>query len=460
MKKLTAILISLLIVAWLMPSGVISADEGYGGYNETVLTSPDFSPDFYYKIYDTNGKALTYAEKDPDGTLVLDDPVDGDKRQEWQIVSDSALHSRYRIINKYCAYALTIRVVSSSNELIADNVDLNNSRQEWSLQYKNGYFTITIRNAGSLTYSGRRVRTTAVSSGAKQFTIARINEPGWVEDWTDDFDTFDESKWNRADGHLQTDKAVVINVGDDEHVYIEDGSLVLRADIGDYGGYAAAAGMVDTAGKYSISYGRIEMRAKLPHGYGTFPALWMLANETLWAGNGEIDIMEISNEGMDDADAYLFGTRHWTTTGGSHTSEGRTLYNKNRVPFSEEYHTFALEWENDQMRWFLDGMLYASHNPKANDDKYAFGDDPHFLILDNWIQGEDDGTLTPGKDYPEEYLYYIDRITVSKRETSCDYLPDETTPETADSGMASFAATCCCTSRGRYPKICWARWRI
>lgn len=437
MKKLTAILISLLIVAWLMPSGVISADEGYGGYNETVLTSPDFSPDFYYKIYDTNGKALTYAEKDPDGTLVLDDPVDGDKRQEWQIVSDPALHSRYRIINKYCAYALTIRVVSSSNELIADNVDLNNSRQEWSLQYKNGYFTITIRNAGSLTYSGRRVRTTAVSSGAKQFTIARINEPGWVEDWTDDFDTFDESKWNRADGHLQTDKAVVINVGDDEHVYIEDGSLVLRADIGDYGGYAAAAGMVDTAGKYSISYGRIEMRAKLPHGYGTFPALWMLANETLWAGNGEIDIMEISNEGMDDADAYLFGTRHWTTTGGIHTSEGRTLYNKNRVPFSEEYHTFALEWENDQMRWFLDGMLYASHNPKANDDKYAFGDDPHFLILDNWIQGEDDGTLTSGKDYPEEYLYYIDRITVSKRETSSDYLPDETTPETTYTSAAA-----------------------
>ncbi|MBQ6553451.1 MAG: leucine-rich repeat protein [Clostridia bacterium] len=437
MKKLTAIIISLLIVAGLLPSGVISAESGYAGYEETLLTEPGFTADCYYKIYDTNGKALTYAENDPDGTLVLEDPVEVEKRQEWQIVSDPALRNRYRIINKYCASALTIKDVYASGELSPENVDLNNAKQEWAIQYKNGYFTFVIRNAGAITYSGRRVRSTAVTSGAKQFSIARISEPGWVEDWTDEFDYFDESKWNRADGHLQTDKAVVINVGDDEHVYIEDGSLVLRADIGDYGGYAAAAGMVDTAGKYSISYGRIEMRARLPHGYGTFPALWMLANETLWAGNGEIDIMEISNEGMADADAYLFGTRHWTTPGGSHTSEGRTLYTENRVPFSEEFHTFALEWENDQMRWFLDGMLYASHNPKANDDKYAFGDDPHFLILDNWIQGEDDGTLTPGKDYPEEYFYYIDRITVSKRETSCDYLPDETTPETTYTSTAA-----------------------
>ncbi|MBR5942009.1 MAG: family 16 glycosylhydrolase, partial [Clostridia bacterium] len=437
MKKLLAIILTFALSAALLPSGVITADTGYNGYEETVLSGQGFSSDCYYKIYDTNGKVLTYAENDPDGTLVLDDPVDGDKHQEWQIAADPAQKSRYRIINKYCASALTIREYSASSELCVDSVDLNNSRQEWALQYKNGYYTVVIRGVGALTYSGRRVRSTAVTTGAKQFTIARISEPGWVEDWTDEFDFLDESKWNRADGHLQNADAVVINVGDDEHVYIEDGSLILRADIGDYGGYAAAAGMVDTAGKYSLSYGRIEMRAKLPHGYGTFPALWLLANENLWAGNGELDVMEISNEGRADADAYLFGTRHWTTAGGTHISEGRQLYTKNRVPFSEAYHTFTLEWENDQLRWFLDCMLYASHNPKDNEDRYAFGDDPHFLILDNWIQGESDGSLTPGKDYPEEYLYYIDRITVSKRETSCDVVADETTPETTYTSTAA-----------------------
>lgn len=442
MKRITSVILVALLLAGLLPAGAIpavaaAADSACAGYAETPLTAPEFSTDCYYKIYDTSGKALTYAENDPDGVLVLDDPVDCEKRQEWQIAADPLQKGKYRIINKYLASALTIKDVYASTELSPEPVDLNNSNQEWGIQYKNGKFTISVRGVGAMTYSGRRVRVTAVTTSAKQFTVSRISEPGWVEDWTDNFDTLDESKWNRADGHLQTDKAVVINVGDDEHVYIEDGNLVLRTDIGDHGGYAAAAGMVDTAGKYSFSYGRIEMRAKLPHGYGTFPALWLLANETLWAGNGELDVMEISNEGMADADAYLFGTRHWTTPGGSHTSEGRTLYTKNRVPFSEDYHTFALEWENDQIRWFLDGTLYASHNPKANDDKYAFGDDPHFLILDNWIQGEDDGTLTPGKDYPEEYFYYIDRITVSKRETSCDYLPDETTPETTYTSTAA-----------------------
>ena len=437
MKKLLAIILTFALAAALLPTGVITADSGYSGYEETVVAGTGFSSDCYYKIYDTNGKALTYAENDPDGMFVLDDPVDGDKHQEWQIVSDPVQKSRYRIINKYCAGALTIKDVYASTEFAADPVDLNNSNQEWALQYKNGKYTISIRGVGSITYSGRRVRVTAVTTGAKQFTIAAISEPGWVEDWTDEFDYLDESKWSRADGHLQNADAMVINVGDKDHVYIEDGNLVLRADIGDYGGYAAAAGMVDTAGKYSFSYGRIEMRAKLPHGYGTFPALWLLANESLWAGNGEIDVMEISNEGAADADAYLYGTRHWTTAGGAHTSEGSQLFNKNRVPFSEAYHTFTLEWENDQLRWFFDGMLYASHNPKENDDRYAFGDDPHFLILDNWILGEKDGTLTPGKDYPEEYYYYIDRITVSKRETSCDVVADETTPETTYTSTAA-----------------------
>ena len=61
MKKLTAIIISLLIVAGLLPSGVISAESGYAGYEETLLTEPGFTADCYYKIYDTNGKALTYA---------------------------------------------------------------------------------------------------------------------------------------------------------------------------------------------------------------------------------------------------------------------------------------------------------------------------------------------------------------------------------------------------------------
>ena len=436
MKKVLSFILVLALAAALLPCAVIPSSAEYAGYSETQIKTASFSSENYHKIYDASGNVLTSTEGDPDGDFHLRAPVQGDKTQEWQIVEDSVTKNRYRIISKDSGLALAIKT-SPSVKLALVPVDLNSAEQMWTIASKSGNFTLTVRNVGCITFSGDRVRATSVTTGAKQFSICEIGSPAWVTDWIDEFDTFDESKWNRSDGHLQGADAMNTNVNDEEYSFVEDGNLVLRTTTEKRGGYSSVSGMVDTAGKYSLTYGRVDMVAKLPHGYGSFPALWLLGNENIWPGNGEIDVMEMFDDYVNNSDAYLYGTLHWTGGRNIHEAFGRTLYNKDKEAFYKEYHTYTLEWECDQIRMFFDGILYLSLNFDDENTRFAFGDDPHFIIIDNWLRGDQpDGTLMPGKEYEDEYLFYIDSIKVSKRENEYDQVEDETTGETTYSSTA------------------------
>lgn len=439
MKRILAIILILAFSASLLCNITFFADAEEIqniDYEEIKVTVPEFSKDKYYKIYDRSGKAVTYVNEGASSAILLRDPEEGNKAQEWQIAADPAFPSKYRIISKLKGEALQ---PSGTSQVELSTVDLNSVDQEWSFSLASGgVFNIRVGGKNRLTYSQDKVKITATTSAAKQFEIYEINEPGWVEDFVDEFNgDLDESKWNRADGHLQGSDALVTNVGDKEHVYTENGNLVLKTTVGEYGGYDAAAGMVDTAGKYYISFGKVEMRAKLPKGFGTFPALWMLGTENIWPGNGEIDIMEISNDGGADKDSYLYGTLHWSNDTGGHVGEGKTLYNEARVPLAEDYHTYTMEWEYDQIRMYFDGTLYFSFNIDNDVKRFAYGDEPHFLILDNWLLGNSKGQLLEGKEYESEYLFIIDSIKTYKREGTAEYIPDETTEATTVNSTAA-----------------------
>ncbi len=438
MKRFLSIILIAVLSVGILPSAEIfsqSATEEEYVYSETKITVPDFSKDKYYKLYDDSGNALTYKYDGASVSLMMEAPRQGDKAQEWQIASDPAIPTRYRIISKLTGKAIA---PSSVSQVSVYPIDLNNTQQEWSFSVNGGNFGIRITGKERLTYSQNKVRITATASAAKQFQIYEINAPEWIEDWRDEFNgELDESKWNRADGHLQGADAVVTNVGDSGHVYTENGDLVLKTTVGDYGGYSAAAGMVDTAGKYYITYGRVDMRAKLPKGFGTFPALWMLGTENIWPGNGEIDIMEISNDGGEDKDSYLYGTLHWAEDSGAHIGQGETLYNEGKVPLGDDYHTYSLEWEYDQIRMYFDGTLYFSFNIDNDVKRFAYGDEPHFLILDNWLLGDSKGRLFENRDYEDEYYFRIDSIKTYKRADTADFLTDQTAPETTVYSTAS-----------------------
>lgn len=201
-----------------------------------------------------------------------------------------------------------------------------------------------------------------------------------------------------------------------ENVEVTGGNLVLTAKEEYYGGSSFTSGKVHTRDKHSFRYGRIEMRAKLPVGGGLWPAFWMMPQDDAyggWASSGEIDIMESSNAMTTVGGALHYGGE-WpdnTSTSGS-TNLGGTS-------FADDFHVYAIEWEETQIRWYVDGNLFMSRSNTswwsagATGNPYAPFDQPFYLILNlavgGWYTGCTDASCVTA-DLPQQYL--IDYVRV------------------------------------------------
>lgn len=215
-------------------------------------------------------------------------------------------------------------------------------------------------------------------------------DEGGFEDlvWSDEFDTAgapDAANWTYdlgaggwGNGEEQT------YTSDAENVIVEDGVLKITAKSDGSGGYTSAR--LKTQDLFEFTYGRVEVRAKLPSAQGTWPAIWMLgANfpEVGWPTSGEIDIMEQTG---DDKNTVL-GTCHWEDNGVA--SYGLTTDVTNA---SSEFHIYALEWDENTIKIFLDDTQYYE---LATTDTMPFDED-FFMILNIAMGGTLGGTIDPG----------------------------------------------------------------
>ncbi len=154
------------------------------------------------------------------------------------------------------------------------------------------------------------------------------------------------------------------------NVYLEDGSLVIRA-IKEDASYTAegrtdtqqcsyTSARIKTKGKFAQTYGRYEIRAKLPAGIGLWPAIWMLSEDDeygSWAASGEIDIME--NNG--NTPETVLGTLHYGAEFPYNTSSGDE-YHFPEGTDATDFHVYALEWEPGEIRWYVDNVLTQTQN--------------------------------------------------------------------------------------------------
>lgn len=243
---------------------------------------------------------------------------------------------------------------------------------------------------------------------------------GWELVWSDEFDgtAIDRSKWDfdvdcwgggNSEKQCYTDREANASVADGKLLITArkeefSGPALpprMRAEAGDPDAQATqpftSARMV-TRGKAAWKYGRIAVRAKLPQGQGTWPAIWMLPEDNAyggWALSGEIDIMEAVNLGV--ACAACPGGRESTILGTLHFGgrwPGNALHSEEIAypAVLEGFHTFEVMWEPGRMVWSVDGRKFAE---KTEDDWYTDADasveapfdKPFHLILNLAIGG-------------------------------------------------------------------------
>ena len=213
--------------------------------------------------------------------------------------------------------------------------------------------------------------------------------------WEDDFNTDgapDSSKWTYDLG--TTD--IFGNVGwgnqeaqsytnNSENVIVENGSLKITAK---KDGSTYTSGRIKTQGLYNFTYGRVEVRAKLPSAQGTWPAIWMLGSNHPTAGwpfSGEIDIME--QRGGDKS--YVEGTCHWYNTAGS--NEASYGENTSIDTPSSEFHLYTLEWTDTAIKIYLDDVKYYT---LPNNADLPFNAD-FYLLLNLAMGGTNGGDIDP-----------------------------------------------------------------
>ncbi len=176
----------------------------------------------------------------------------------------------------------------------------------------------------------------------------------WDLVWSDEFEgsTVDTSIWGYDEGDHGFGNAELQYYTRD-NASVADGKLIITAKREKKTWRDYTSSKLVTSGKYSVKYGRIEARIKMPKGLGMWPAFWMLGNNgAVWPKNGEIDIMEakgrhpsISSGAVHMGKVYNYKDTQW-----SQVDRG--------VDLSEDFHLYAVEWDEKEIRWYNDTLNY------------------------------------------------------------------------------------------------------
>lgn len=267
------------------------------------------------------------------------------------------------------------------------------------------------------------------------------NKSEWSLVWSDEFSgtEIDRSKWTFDIGNWMVDEngnGITPGWGNNEKEYytdsnenafIDDGKLVIKAKeekvTDQFGTYDYTSAKLKTKGLFSKKYGRYEIKAKLPVGKGLWPAIWMLPEEDkygTWAASGEIDIVE------------AWGSRPNTVAGTIHYGEGWPNNKYTGKEFElpknrgiDKWHTYALEWEPGELRWYVDGELYQTQNKwysKGKDNAANFSypapfDQEFYLVMNLAVGGWFDGEVDETTKFPSQMeVDYVRVYDLKKRD--------------------------------------------
>lgn len=234
-----------------------------------------------------------------------------------------------------------------------------NGSASYSYSSSGTYFIKTRANLTSSQYIERTDSVTVSFSVNNTGYTTPLNYPNYTLSWNDEFNgTLLSNDWTHELGNGNN------GWGNNELQYyreqntsLENGYLKITAKQEYYGGKNYTSSRIKTQGNVLHTYGRIDIRAKLPFGQGIWPALWMLGDNfpsVGWPSCGEIDIMEmIGGNGYNDRTVH--GTAHWESNGHAEYGGSNSLSSGR---FADEFHVFSIIWTSSSIVWLRDDIQY------------------------------------------------------------------------------------------------------
>lgn len=239
---------------------------------------------------------------------------------------------------------------------------------------------------------------------------------GWELVWQDEFDdpTINSDYWtHEIGGHGWGNGEAQYYSDTPKNSFIEDGFLIIQALKENVHAKRFTSARLTTQDKVEVEYGRIEARIQIPTGQGIWPAFWMLGDDldsVGWPYAGEIDIME--NIGSEPS--VIHGTVHGPLYSGA-DGVGAAKRLSGGARYTDDFHIFAIEWEEDEIRWYMDDQMYSKLTPTAVPGEWVY-DHPFFIIINVAVGGAWPGYPDDTTTFPQTMK--IDYIRIYEKSTA------------------------------------------
>lgn len=278
---------------------------------------------------------------------------------------------------------------------------------------------------------------------------------GWKMIWNDEFsgNTLDPKKWGYEEGFLLDENDIdTAGWGNQElewytrdNVSVKDGSLNIlmkkqpkeftqKNDPSKKATAQYSSGKITTQNKFSVKYGRVDFRAKMPTGVGVWPAMWMLSNDARygsWPLSGEIDVFE----GRGRTPDMVFGTLHYGAQWPNNINTSDVLdmvQDGNKKTGIDDWHVYSVVWDAETIKIYCDGKCYFKctygewYSGSDRGNAYAPFDQRFYLILNLAAGGTFDSGYVPDSSFSSATMQ-VDYVRVYQKMVSAtdDEKPDK-----------------------------------
>jgi len=241
----------------------------------------------------------------------------------------------------------------------------------------------------------------------------------WTLAWSDEFNgtSLDSAVWTAdlGSGGWGNSESQYYKA---QNAVVSGGFLTITAKREAAGDAPYTSARIQTSRKKSFTYGRFEMRAKLPSTQGMWSAFWLLGNSCnswgLYGGNvnwpacGEIDIMEMIGGSTGNASDYTtYGTLHYLNA--ANYNPALSVGYRNAAKLSDDFHVYRMDWTPQSFTWYIDDVAFGTR--LITPDMEAFHK-PYFILLNLAVGGNWGGWANSTTVFPQTYaIDYVRHYT-------------------------------------------------